>query len=327
MKKYSRLRAVIDLDAVMYNMEMMHANIEKGTKMVVVIKTDGYGHGAVPISRMLEDVDYVWGYAAATLDEGVVLRKAGIQKPILCLGCIFPDQLEEMIRHEIRMTTYSYELAKLADETAYRMGKKAYLHIKIDTGMSRLGFPVAKESVEEILKIGRLVYTDCEGMFTHFSKADETDKTTTLEQIRAFLWMKEHLAAEGMEFTYYHCANSASIIDMPKLGMNLERAGISTYGLYPSDEVNKEAVPLRPAMELIAHVTYVKWIEKGTEVSYGGTFVAPKRMQIATIPTVRQNLRYSPDSALENDSIEGVADPRRRREFVSCANLSAVSLV
>ena len=97
--------------------------------------------------------------------------------------------------------------------------------------------------------------------------------------------MKEHLAAEGMEFTYYHCANSASIIDMPKLGMNLERAGISTYGLYPSDEVIKEAVPLRPAMELIAHVTYVKWIEKGTEVSYGGTFVAPKRMQIATIPT------------------------------------------
>ena len=285
MKKYSRLRAVIDLDAVMYNMEMMHANIEKGTKMVVVIKTDGYGHGAVPISRMLEDVDYVWGYAVATLDEGVVLRKAGIQKPILCLGCIFPDQLEEMIRHEIRMTTYSYELAKLADETAYRMGKKAYLHIKIDTGMSRLGFPVAKESVEEILKIGRLVYTDCEGMFTHFSKADETDKTTTLEQIRAFLWMKEHLAAEGMEITYYHCANSASIIDMPKLGMNLEGAGISTYGLYPSDEVNKEAVPLRPAMELIAHVTYVKWIEKGTEVSYGGTFVAPKRMQIATIPT------------------------------------------
>lgn len=115
MKKYSRLRAVIDLDAVMYNMEMMHANIEKGTKMVVVIKTDGYGHGAVPISRMLEDVDYVWGYAVATLDEGVVLRKAGIQKPILCLGCIFPDQMEEMIRHEIRMTTYSYELAKLAD--------------------------------------------------------------------------------------------------------------------------------------------------------------------------------------------------------------------
>ena len=174
MKKYSRLRAVIDLDAVMYNMEMMHANIEKGTKMVVVIKTDGYGHGAVPISRMLEDVDYVWGYAVATLDEGVVLRKAGIQKPILCLGCIFPDQMEEMIRHEIRMTTYSYELAKLADETAYRMGKKAYLHIKIDTGMSRLGFPVAKESVEEILKIGRLVYTDCEGMFTHFSKADSS---------------------------------------------------------------------------------------------------------------------------------------------------------
>ena len=284
MKKYSRLRAVIDLDAVMYNMEMMHANIEKGTKMVVVIKTDGYGHGAVPISRMLEDVDYVWGYAVATLDEGVVLRKAGIQKPILCLGCIFPDQLEEMIRHEIRMTTYSYELAKLADETAYRMGKKAYLHIKIDTGMSRLGFPVAKESVEEILKIGRLVYTDCEGMFTHFSKADETDKTTTLEQIRAFLWMKEHLAAEGMEFTYYHCANSAAILDLPETYMDIVRSGISTYGLYPSDEVDQQHVHLKPAMELISHVSHVKWVEAGVPVSYGGTFVTERPTRIVTVP-------------------------------------------
>ena len=284
MKKYSRLRAVIDLDAVMYNMEMMHANIEEGTKMVVVIKTDGYGHGAVPISRMLEDVDYVWGYAVATLDEGVVLRKAGIQKPILCLGCIFPDQLEEMIRHEIRMTTYSYELAKLADETAYRMGKKAYLHIKIDTGMSRLGFPVAKESVEEILKIGRLVYTDCEGMFTHFSKADETDKTTTLEQIRAFLWMKEHLAAEGMEFTYYHCANSAAILDLPETYMDIVRSGISTYGLYPSDEVDQQHVHLKPAMELISHVSHVKWVEAGVPVSYGGTFVTERPTKIVTVP-------------------------------------------
>ena len=284
MKKYSRLRAVIDLDAVMYNMEMMHANIEKGTKMVVVIKTDGYGHGAVPISRMLEDVDYVWGYAVATLDEGVVLRKAGIQKPILCLGCIFPDQLEEMIRHEIRMTTYSYELAKLADETAYRMGKKAYLHIKIDTGMSRLGFPVAKESVEEILKIGRLVYTDCEGMFTHFSKADETDKTTTLEQIRAFLWMKEHLAAEGMEFTYYHCANSAAVIDMPQVDLDMVRLGIAMYGMYPSDEVEKERVPLKPAMELISHVAHVKWLTEGKPVSYGGTYVTTRPTKVATIP-------------------------------------------
>ena len=283
MKKYSRLRAVIDLDAVMYNMEMMHANIEKGTKMVVVIKTDGYGHGAVPISRMLEDVDYVWGYAVATLDEGVVLRKAGIQKPILCLGCIFPDQMEEMIRHEIRMTTYSYELAKLADETAYRMGKKAYLHIKIDTGMSRLGFPVAKESVEEILKIGRLVYTDCEGMFTHFSKADETDKTTTLEQIRAFLWMKEHLAAEGMEFTYYHCANSAAVIDMPQVDLDMVRLGIAMYGMYPSDEVKKEKVELFPALDLKSHITMVKEIPAGEKVSYGGTFTTTRTTKLATV--------------------------------------------
>ena len=114
MKTYNRLRAVIDLDAVMYNMQMMYRNIKNDARMIVVVKTDGYGHGAVPIAEMLEDVEYVWGYAVATLEEGILLRKAGIGKPILCLGCIFPDQMEAMIRHQIRMTVYDGELAALA---------------------------------------------------------------------------------------------------------------------------------------------------------------------------------------------------------------------
>lgn len=284
MKTYSRLRAVIDLDAIIYNMEMMRANIKKDTKMIAVIKTDGYGHGAVPIARMLEEVDYVWGYAVATLDEGVSLRCEGIKKPILCLGCVFPDQFEEMIRHEIRMTVSTVRLARLASEKAEEIGKKAIFHIKIDTGMSRLGFPVCEESVEEILSISKLAQVEMEGMYTHFSKADETEKETTNEQIKSYLWMKEKLERAGMQFPYYHCSNSAGIIDIPEANMDIVRAGISTYGLYPSEEVEKTAVPLRPAMQLIAHVTHVKWIEKGTAVSYGGTFVAPQRMCVATIP-------------------------------------------
>ena len=118
MKTYNRLRAVIDLDAVMYNVEMMHKNIGEGTQMIAVVKTDAYGHGAIPIAKMLENVEYVWGYAVATLEEGVMLRNAGIGKPILCLGCIFPDQIEEMITHDIRMTVYDKELAWLASRKA-----------------------------------------------------------------------------------------------------------------------------------------------------------------------------------------------------------------
>lgn len=284
MKTYSRLREVIDLDAVMYNIKMMRANINENTKMIVVLKTDGYGHGAVPIARMLEEVEYVWGYAVASLDEGVHLRKNGIEKPILCLGCIFPEQFEDMIRYEIRMTVTNYELSQLAAKQAEKMGKKALFHIKIDTGMSRLGFAVSKESVEEIIRISSLEHIVMEGMFTHFSRADEAEHSITLEQMQAYLWMKKELQAAGVVFTYYHCSNSAAIIDIPEANMDLVRAGISTYGMYPSNEVDKNAVPLKPVMELIAHVTYVKWIEKGTYVSYGGTFAAKERMRVATIP-------------------------------------------
>lgn len=284
MKTYSRLHAEINLDAVMQNIENMRASLKPTTKMIVVVKADGYGHGAVPIARMLEDVDYIWGYAVANLDEGVVLRKEGITKPILCLGCVFPEQFEEMIEQEIRMTVYEPELAHLASEKAAAMGKEAIFHVKIDTGMSRLGFPVCVESLREIREISRLPQIRMEGMFTHFSKADEIGKETTRAQAEAFLWMQNRLEEQGLSFEYCHCSNSAAIIDMPELNMDLVRAGIATYGLYPSEEVNKTAVPLKPALELFAQVTYVKWIEPGTSVSYGGTFTADKRMKIATIP-------------------------------------------
>lgn len=284
MKNYSRVCARIDLDAIEYNMEMMKRNLDEGVKILSVIKSDGYGHGALQVARFLAEKEYIWGYAVAALDEGMILRRGGIKKPILVMGCIFPEQWEEMLANEIHMTIYDSDTARLVSDFAVKMGKKAFIHLKIDTGMSRLGFPAQEESVGRIEEIGRMPNLVIEGMYTHFARADETDKTDARRQLAEFLRIKEQLSRRGVKASYYHCANSAGIIDLREADMDMVRAGIATYGLYPSDEVKKELVPLRPAMELISHVVHVKWVEAGTPVSYGGTFVTARRTRIATIP-------------------------------------------
>ncbi len=284
MKTYSRVFARIDLDAIAYNMEQMKRNLEAGTKIMAVIKADGYGHGAVQIAQMLEQMDYIWGFAVATLDEAVVLRTEGIQKPILVLGCVFPDQYMEMLKHDIRMNVYTEEMAESISQMAAREGMTAHMHIKLDTGMSRLGFDVNESSIDAIQRIHALKNVSMEGIFTHFAKADEVDKTFTHKQIQAFRWMVQRLKERGVVFAYEHCANSAAIIDVKEANFDLVRSGISTYGLYPSEDVQKENVRLKPAMTLKSHVAFVKEIEAGTSVSYGGTFVSADKMKIATIP-------------------------------------------
>lgn len=285
MKKYSRVCARIDLDAVEYNLDMMKQNIKEETKMIGVIKTDGYGHGAVQIARyVMEEKDYIWGYAVATLDEAVLLKKNQVKKPVLVLGCIFPDQRDIMIEQEVRMTCYTLEMAEDISKRAQKLNQKAYIHIKLDTGMSRLGFQITEESVEEICRIASLPNLVLEGMYSHFATADETDKTFTKKQLERYLWMKEKLEEWKVTFPYYHCSNSAGIIDVKEANMDLVRAGISTYGLYPSNEVEKKNVPLKPALQLISHVAHVKWVESGTPVSYGCTYVTKRRTRIATIP-------------------------------------------
>lgn len=283
-KQYNRVCAKIDLDAIAYNMEQMKRRTGGDTQFVAVIKTDGYGHGAVPIARLFQDTDYVWGYAVASLEEAVALRSAGIRKPILVLGCIFPDQYEEMVLLEIRAAVYTREMAREMAETARRLNRKAYVHIKIDTGMGRIGFPAEEKSAEIIEEIGKLPDIELEGMFTHFAKADERDKTFTRQQHKKFIDIQSALEERGIRIPFLSCNNSAGIIDFPDFRHNLVRAGISLYGMYPSDEVEKEAVSLKPALELLSHVSYVKEIEAGTSISYGGTFTAPEKMRIATVP-------------------------------------------
>lgn len=284
MKNYSRVCARIDLDAIEYNMEMMRKNLDEGVKILSVIKSDGYGHGALQVARFLAEKEYIWGYAVAALDEGMILRKGGIEKPILVMGCIFPEQWEEMLLHEIHMTIYDVKTARRVSEFAAKMGKKAYIHVKIDTGMSRLGFLAQEDSIGRIEEISRMPNLVIEGMYTHFARADETDKTDAKSQLAKFMWMKGRLAKLGVTASYYHCSNSAGIIDLREASLSMVRAGIATYGLYPSDEVKKDLVPLRPAMEIISHVVHVKWVEAQTPVSYGGTFVTSRPTRIATIP-------------------------------------------
>lgn len=284
LKTYSRVYASIDLDAIAYNMEQMKQNLNAGTKIMAVIKADGYGHGAVQIAKMLEEVEYVWGFAVATLDEAVVLRTEEIKKPILVLGCVFPDQYMTMLKHDIRMNVYTEEMAEEISQIAAKEGMTAYMHIKLDTGMARLGFDISEASVNAITRVSQLANVCMEGIFTHFAKADEVDKTFTQKQIREFCWLVERLKEKEVWFQYEHCANSAAIIDVEEANFDLVRAGISTYGLYPSEEVVKEHVRLKPALVLKSHVAFVKEIEAGTPISYGGTFVAKEKMRIATIP-------------------------------------------
>lgn len=284
MKSYTRIRARIDLDAIEYNIEKMKENLPEDTKLIVVAKADCYGHGALQTTSLLSLKEYVWGFAVATLDEAIVLRRGGITKPILVLGCIFPEQWIDALENNIRITVYAEELTKVLSDLAVKIGRKAYVHVKLDTGMGRIGFTPGKEGADKIEEISKLPNIVMEGLYTHFSKADEGDKSYTMKQVEAYTWMKEELAGRGITFSYYHCCNSAGIIDLKGAGQNLARAGISTYGMYPSEEVHKENVDLKPALELISHVAFVKWVDEGEMISYGGTYVTKRRTKIATIP-------------------------------------------
>lgn len=284
MKKFDRVKAVVSLDAIAHNFEEMKKNIAEGTKIVAVIKADGYGHGAEAIARLIEDYEYIWGYATATPEEALQLRDAGIDKPILILGIVFEEYYKELIAHEVRMTVCEYEMAAALSEEAVRQGRQVHIHIGLDTGMSRIGFADVPESVETIKKIAALPNVEIEGMFTHFARADETDRSPAITQLNRYLAFAELLEKAGVEIPMKHCSNSAGIIRVPEANLNAVRAGITIYGIYPSNEVERDIVKLIPAMELKSHVSYVKDLPAGTSISYGGTFASEKDLRVATIP-------------------------------------------
>lgn len=282
MKNYTRVYAPVDLDAVVYNMESMRRNISPDCGIIGVVKTDGYGHGAVPVAKAM--APYVKGYAVATVDEALNLRRHSIEKPILVLGVTHKSRYGDLIRQDIRPAIFTMEQAEPLSELAVQAGKTVNIHLAVDTGMGRIGMVPDEDGARLAVRIASLPGICVEGMFTHFAKADEADKKAAECQLEKYLHFVELLKVRNLEIPVKHCSNSAGIIDLPGANLNMVRAGISIYGMYPSDEVDKTAVSLRPVMGLKSFVTYVKTLEPGQPISYGGTFVTEVPTRVATIP-------------------------------------------
>lgn len=280
----NRVRADIDLDAVLYNMESMHKKLKPGTKIAAVVKADAYGHGAVEISRVLENLPYLWGYAVATSNEAMQLVEAGRKKPIIILGLSFPEQFEEIVENDLRPAVCTYETAQALSDIAAEKNKVCRIHIKVDTGMSRIGFQVTPESADTVARISKLPNIIIEGIFTHFARADESSKAPAYEQFKQFEKMIAMVEEKGLQIPLKHCSNSAGIVEIPECNMDMVRAGITLYGLWPSEEVDKTKISLKPVMSLRSRVAYVKELLPGRQISYGGTFTVKKKMTVATVP-------------------------------------------
>lgn len=279
--KYYRVYAEINLDAIVKNVDNLMALTKENTGALAVVKADGYGHGDVAVAKAV--AQKVTGYAVATLDEAVNLRENGVKKPILVLGYVDSYEFDILVSHEITATVFDVETAQLLADAARVQKKQAHCHIKVDTGMRRIGLEPDENGIAIVKQITALKELSADGIFTHFAASDETDKTSAEHQFKLFTDFTGRLEKEGIHFTYRHCANSAAVIDMPQVDLDMVRLGIAMYGMYPSDEVKKEKVELFPALDLKSHVTMVKEIPAGEKVSYGGTFTTTRTTKLATV--------------------------------------------
>ena len=278
--KNLRIRADIDLDAIARNIKAVQKGLRKGVKTCAVIKADGYGHGAIPISERIKDlVDF---FAVATIDEALELRKNGIFHPILILGFTHPSFNEDAIRNDIRLTVFDYDTAKKISHDAAALKKTARIHIKVDTGMSRIGFPANEESIQTIKKIQALPNLEIEGLFTHLFAADERSKASAMKQIMKFGEFFNDLEKAGVSIPIKHCSNSAAAINLNLANFDMVRLGVVIYGMYPSRYVHQ--IPLRPALSLKSYVSMVKTLKAGASVSYGATWTAEQDTVVATVP-------------------------------------------
>lgn len=282
MKVYDRVEAQINLDAIYDNLYNTRKIINEGTKLMAIVKADGYGHGAVIIAKVVDDI--VDAYGVSNVDEAIELRKKATKKPILILGYTSKKENDLLVRYNITQAVFDYESACDLSQMAQSMGKVTPVHIKLDTGMTRIGFKDNDESIETIKKISKLPGVEITGIFTHFARADEKDKTSVNKQIRRYTEFVDKLEKEGIHIPTKHVANSAAIIDIPSVNFNMVRSGISTYGLYPSEDVDKDRLKLKPAMEIKSCISFIKEVGAGVGISYGSTFVTERPTKVATIP-------------------------------------------
>jgi alanine racemase len=281
--KLNRAWAEINLDNIAHNVREIRRITNKNSEMMGVVKADAYGHGVMEVAKTLLD-NGVTRLAVSMLDEAIQLRRSGIAAPILILGYTDPVRANEIIENDVTQSVFSHELAQALSDEAVRQRKKVKIHIKIDTGMSRIGFLPGYSAIKNVAQIAQLPNIIIEGLFTHFATADEKDREFTLTQFERFISICSELQRIGIHIPVKHCANSAAIIEYPEMHLDMVRPGIILYGMYPSEEVDKAKIHLKPAMTLKANVILVKEVEKDTSISYGRIFTTKSTSRIATIP-------------------------------------------
>ncbi len=284
-----RTWAEVDLSAIRANMDLMKDMLPEETGIISVLKTDGYGHGAAAVATLMEQLPYVRGIALATYEEAAALRRKGIRKPLILLGYCFPGCYRELVRQEIRPAVFREDMARQLSDAAVSEGRTLKIHIALDTGMGRIGITPDARGVRFVRWVSALPGLSVEGIFSHFARADEESDVPTQEQYSIFRGFLSRLEEEGIRIPWPHIANSAGILIHPDTHMKLVRAGITQYGLWPSDEVaamdSLRGVRLRPALSWRARIVYIKDVPAGTTVSYGGTYVTDREnTRIATIP-------------------------------------------
>lgn len=271
----------IDLNKLEHNFNCVRNKLPSDVKILGVIKANAYGHGAVEIGKFLDDKCDFFGVAC--IEEAVELKKAEIKTPILILGRVFPFDIETAVKYDVRIPIFSYEDAVVLSNEAVKQGKNVPFHFCIDTGMSRIGFQVSEESADICKSITELPNIFAEGLFSHFATADENDLSKAVEQRNKYKKFCKMLSDREVEIPIKHLNNSAGIMNFDEY-FDMCRMGIITYGLYPSDEVDKGILDLEPIMSWHAKISHVKELEPNREISYGGTFKTDKITKVATVP-------------------------------------------
>lgn len=278
-----RVVAEVNLDAIKHNYKQIRKHIPHEVEMMAIVKADGYGHGAVEVANLLQS-EGVNRFAVAIVNEGEVLRENGITSPVLVLGYTPRADIKALIENNLTQTVFSYEMAKVISDEAGKLGKTVNIHLKVDTGMGRIGFLSSPQSIEEIKMIASLPHLNMEGIFTHFSTADEEDTTYTHKQWHIFEGFLNELQEVGIELPVIHAANSAAIMCHSYTDLNVVRPGIILYGYYPSGYLKGKVLDLMPAMTLKTQVVHVKELPEGHYVGYGRTHCTHQKTKIATIP-------------------------------------------
>lgn len=282
----NRTWAEINIDALKYNVENIRKITNPDAKLMAVVKADAYGHGYKRCCEALLESG-VDCFAVAMASEAVQIRRAGIKTPVLILGATLPEEADAIVEYDLMPNVYNYEFAKKISDSAVSKNKFVKIHLKIDTGMSRLGFVAGEDNgriIEEIIRISKLPNIEIEGIFSHFACSDEKDPEYTYAQFDRFMKLICELEKEGIKIPCRHIANSGAIIMYPEMHLDMVRAGIILYGYHPSQEVDKEKLPLEPVMSLKTRITQVKESERDIGVSYGKTYITDKKTKIATIP-------------------------------------------